>query len=59
MSKWKGADHLSLRNQLTGVELRSNRLQDLVDNRGEYSFVIVGSELSVAERSVNGMTLSR
>jgi hypothetical protein len=58
MSRRKGTNHLSLGDQLTGVELGSNRLQDLVDDRGEHSLVVVGSELSVAERSPNGIYLA-
>jgi len=40
--------HLSLRDQLTGIELRSDRFQDLVDNRGQDTLIVVGSKLSVA-----------
>lgn len=44
-------DHLSLGDQLAGVELRGDGFQDLVDDRGEYSLVIVGPELSVTTGS--------
>jgi hypothetical protein len=40
--------HFTLSNKLTGIELGDDTLQDLVDNRGQHSLVIVGSEFSVA-----------
>ena len=43
-------DHLSLGDQLAGVELGGDGFQNLVDDRGEYSLVIVGTKLSVASR---------
>lgn len=48
MYRFDEAYILSLGNELTGVELGNDALQHLVDNRRQHSFVVVGTELSVA-----------
>lgn len=42
---------LSLGDQLTGVELRDDTLQDFIHDRRQYSLVVVGAEFSVAAES--------
>lgn len=51
-------NHLSLSNQLRGVELSDDRFEDFIDNRREDSLVVVCSEFSVAlnERYPSGKT---
>lgn len=40
----------SLGDQLTGVELGDDRLQDFIHDRGQHSLIVVGSKFSVAEK---------
>lgn len=43
----KLGNHLSLGNELTGIELGHHALEHLVHNRGQHTLVIVGAEGSV------------
>ena len=45
--------HLSLGDQLTRVELRSDRFQDLIDDGGQDTLIVVGSKLSVTAEIVS------
>lgn len=40
-------NHLSLRDQLAGIELGNNALEDLIDNRWQDALIVVGTEGSV------------
>jgi hypothetical protein len=51
--KQRGSHILSLSDQLTGVELRNDTLQDFVDDRWQYALVVVGSEFSVDRGKVS------
>jgi rRNA maturation protein Nop10 len=47
MRKCRNTNLFTLSDQLTGVELRHYALQDLVDNGGQNTLVIVGANLAV------------
>jgi hypothetical protein len=45
----ESGNHLSLSDNLTGVELCNDTLQDLVHDRRQYALVVVCSELTVTD----------
>ena len=47
-------NHLTLSDQLTGVELSNDTLQNFVDDRGQHSFVVVCAEFAVDGGEVIG-----
>ena len=47
---YKARHHFTLGDQLGGIELGYDRLQDLIDNRGEDALVVIGSEFTVYYR---------
>jgi hypothetical protein len=36
-------DHLSLGDELTGIKLSDDALENLIDNRGQHALVVVGA----------------
>ena len=43
----QSSDHLSLRNQLAGVELRCDALENFVDDGGEHPLIVVCAQCTV------------
>lgn len=44
--------HFTLRNELASIELSDHALQDLVDDGGQNSFIIIGSQFTIDLRKV-------
>lgn len=47
----KTGDHLTLGDELGSVELGDDGFEDFVDDGRENAFIVVGAELSVAEKA--------